>query len=510
MRRREFAAFTGLGIAGVALPAARAQVVAPDTTLLNTKLTPLGAERAGNADGSIPEWTGGWVEAVLPETQPIDENLYGGETPLQTVDAGNIAQFAPLLTPGTQEMIRKFGFSLQIYPTHRDAAAPQYIYDNTALNVTRAQFDPAGGRFGFTGAYGGVPFPIIDTKNPLTGGAQLIWNHLTSWRGTSLYTKYDPRFVVMDGNLSLSAVAISRFLYPYYDPEGGVETYAGWFSKVRKYYMPPHEPGWSPGYWDGDDPQQQKIAAAATVCTPTWNYKQSLTCFSTNPTVTSDALFFVQNPEERVWRALDEAGSYKWTTPDGTTHADNVPSQADVYAEFDLAASKIAGLDEYSCFDGAPSQHDWRFVAKQEMLVPYSCTAMHVHKAEDVLQPKFPNPDIVRWERHRVWVVEARLRPGETNALARRRLYIDEDSWLALLGEGYDADGKMIKYHAVYNRCIPSLPATCKLGSMVFDLRTGNYVFEGGVGDKDNRTDEFAAPQPEGVFEPQSMAMACY
>jgi hypothetical protein len=501
MRRRQFTVLTGWGIAGATIPAMQAQAAAPDSALLKTKLTPLGAERAGNADGSIPPWTGGLAEPLLPETQPIDIGVvYGGDEAFQTVDKGNVAQFATLLTPGTQEMIRKFGFSIKIFQTCRTAAAPQYVYDNTAQNVTRTQFDPAAVGMGFTGAYGGTPFPIIDTGNPKIGGAQLIWNHLTSWRGISLYTKYAPRFVVADGKLILSAVAISRFIYPYYDPEGGPETYKGWFSKVRRYCMPLNLSGWSPGYWSGDDPEQQKLANAASWCSPMWNGDEMLTCFSTNATTTPDMMFCVR-------RASDEITSF---VPMGTANAIKIPQEFNIYAGFDPAAAKIAGLDEYSCFNGTPMQYDWRFINKEEMLVPYNCNAMHFHPAQEVLQPKFPSPDIVRWEKHRVWIVEAQLKPGQTNALARRRLYIDEDSWLALLGEGYDAGGNMIKYHSVYNRCVGSLPATCELGSMVFDLTTGNYVFEGGVGYGNNRADEFAAPQPETLFEPQDMGIACY
>ena len=37
-------------------------------------LTPVGAERAGNADGSIPEWTGG-----LAKSEPIDPLVRYGD-----------------------------------------------------------------------------------------------------------------------------------------------------------------------------------------------------------------------------------------------------------------------------------------------------------------------------------------------------------------------------------------------------------------------------------------------
>ena len=75
---------------------------------------------------------------------------------------------------GIQWMIKNVGFSLPVYPTHRTAAAPQYVYDNTALNVSRTQLNPNGGRLGFTGGYGGIPFPIIDTSDAQVAGAQVF------------------------------------------------------------------------------------------------------------------------------------------------------------------------------------------------------------------------------------------------------------------------------------------------------------------------------------------------
>jgi hypothetical protein len=445
-----------LGIAGAALPAQ----AAPDPAQLTTSLTFLGTERAGNADGSIPAWTGGLSAPALPAGQPIDVKLFTDEAPLVVVSANNVAQYEKLLTPGTLAMVRKFDFRLKLYATRRTAAAPQYVYDNTAKNVTRSRLEPRGGQLGFTGGFGGVPFPVIDTQNPLTGGAQLIWNHLTSWRGVSRYSKFAPSFVVADGRLALSVASVSRNIYPYYDPGGSPDVYAGYFGKEHLYYkIPTNVQG------------EEKIS---------W--------FSTDPETDADITWYLLNGQGRVHK---------------------VPDPEKAYAASNPAASAITALDEYSCFDGTPAQYDWRYLGKQEMLVPYNCNAMHFAAAQDVLGVKFPNPDIVRWEKYRVWVVEAVLRSGATNALARRRLYIDEDSWLALLGEAYDASGALIKYHTTYNRCIPSLPATCKQGSLVFDLTSGNYVYAGGVGFGTSAADEFAGPQPSALFDPEEMCARC-
>ncbi len=178
MKRRDFGllASSSLAAAATAGPV-QAQAAAPDPSLLTTTLTPMGGERAGNADGSIPAWTGGLTAPPLPSNVPIDVVLFADEAPLYTVDATNMAQYQNLLTPATQAMMTKFGFSIKVYQTHRTARRHPQITCTiiSRKNVTNAKLDPAGGRLGFTGAYGGIPFPIIDTSDPLVGGSQLIW-----------------------------------------------------------------------------------------------------------------------------------------------------------------------------------------------------------------------------------------------------------------------------------------------------------------------------------------------
>ena len=454
MKRRHFGLLAGSSLATAAGRAGHAQT-APDPSLLGTSLTPMGGERAGNADGSIPPWTGGLTAPPLPADQPVVRPVFTGEQPLYTVDGSNMAQYAKLLTPGTQQMITQFGFSLKVFTTHRTAAAPQYVYDNTAQNVTRAKLDPAGGRLGFTGAYGGVPFPIIDTSDPLIGGAQLIWNHLTAWNDASYNTTFVPSYVMIKGRLLLSGGGPVRFTYPYYDPNGTVDDFDGYYSKLHVYYAAP----------------------AADVG------EEQLVWHSTNVNANPDIVWTLLNGQGRVRKAPNES----FDTPNPATNG-------------------IANLDESSCFYGNPSQYDWRYIGKQEMLVPYNCNDMHAHTAEELMLAHFLNPDIVRWEKHRVWVVEATLHPGQRNVNAKRRFYIDEDSWYALLGEAYDQDGNMVKTYALYNEAVPTLPGTTQQAEAIFSMITGDYTLGGSVTYPPFKSDTFIAPQPPSFFEPQVMA----
>jgi hypothetical protein len=454
MKRRDFGLLAGTSLAGVAtLRPARA--AAADPALLTTTLTPMGAERAGNADGSIPAWTGGLVSPPLPPTEAVSVHLFEDEKPLYTVTASNMAQYADLLSEGTKAQIQNFGISLDVYPTHRTAAAPQYVYDNAAKNVTRAVLDPRGGRFGFTGAVGGPPFPIIDTSDPLVGGAQLIWNHLTAWVGYSDLTMFAPGVVVINGQVILVAGTLSRTIYPYYDPAVTPETYDGYYSKGH--------------YYD-------KAPAAV-------EGQETLVWHSTNVNVNPDIVWTLLNGQGRVRKAPNEA----YDTPNPESNG-------------------IANLDESSSFYGNPSEYNWTYIAKKEMLVPYNCNKMAFGNLPDMLGPHFPKQEYVRWEKHRVWVVEATLAPGAHNVNAKRRFYMDEDSWYALLGEGYDAQGELVKAYGIYNECIPSMPGTIEMATATYALTTGNYIFNGNLNYAPFSGAQYLAPQNPSLFDPLQMA----
>jgi len=364
-------------------------------------------------------------------------------------------QFEGLLTEGTKYQIMTFGLTAQVYRTHRTAAAPQYVYDNAAKNVTRALVDPRGGRYGFTGAVGGPPFPIIDISDPLVAGAQLIWNHLTSWQGYSAITRFDPYMVVVEGEPILAAGTLCHTVYPYYAPDVTPDNYDGYYSKGHYYCKAP-----------------------ATVVG-----QETLVWHSTNVNVCPDITWTLLNGQGRVRKAPDEA----YDTPDAQSNG-------------------VCNIDELSCFYGNPSQYDWTYITKKEMLVPYNCNKILFSDVQRVLGPNFPRPEFVRWEKHRVWIVEATLAPGENNMTAKRRLYIDEDTWSVLLGEGYDTQGDLVKSYAIYNECVPSMPGTTEMSSATYALDTGNYSFFGNNNYAQFSTAEFLGPLPGADFEPQEMA----
>src|SRR5580658_8683906 len=78
---------------------------------LGADLTPLGGEKAGNADGSIPAWTGGIkspADAGFPNFHPGDfhPDPYASDKPLFTITAANMSQYAAKLTEGHKAIFK--------------------------------------------------------------------------------------------------------------------------------------------------------------------------------------------------------------------------------------------------------------------------------------------------------------------------------------------------------------------------------------------------------------------
>lgn len=453
MKRRIFNLLAGSSMAALKFGYGEAQAASPNASLLTTTLTPVGAERAGNADGSIPAWTGG-LTTLPPGLAPDDyiPELFPDEKPVLVINASNMTQHADRLSEGTMAMMTKYGFSIHVYPTHRTAAAPQFVYDNIAQNVTRASLLPQGGRFGLTGAYGGVPFPIPDTSDVFVAGVQIIWNHLSRWE--SYGCRYDGEcWLVSNGQLTLSGKAHILARYDYYAPQGNPVANNGrlWSESVQ-YFAP-----------------ASLIGQSFIV----YNNLQS-------PNMT----WLLEVGQARVRRAPEE----NFDTPSSN-------------------ANGIINYDEYNGFDGLPVEYDWKLIGKEEIYIPYNNNAIYGGPAETAHGPHFIDPDLVRWELHRCWVVEATLHPGERNVLSRRRFYIDEDTWTIGASDSWDANNNLYKVGILYNYCRPDLPGTIYGNFVDHNLQTGDYVSVLGPWNQGKKvTYKFVDNIPDSAFDPTQMA----
>ncbi len=396
-----------------------AAVTPQEAARLKGELTPLGAEKAGNKDGTIPAWEGGYTtvwpgyRSGQPRPDPFD-----AEKPLFQVNAKDIDQYADKLSDGVKALLQRHPtYRLDVYPTHRTTAAPQWLYDNTFKNATRARLVPnATTGSQVEGAYGGIPFPIP------RDGAEAMWNHLLSWHGQSFVQDFGAYVVAANGRPVLATAAIFEVQYPYYYRDGGLDNFGG-------------------NYWTG------KI----TTTGPPFRVGEKTLAFY--PAGKSLQAWQYLVGQRRVRRAPN----LEYDTPNFVT-------------------SGFSFVDEGFLFVGNMDRYDWKLVGKKEMFVPYNTQRFHTTNVDQVLGPRHLNPDHMRWELHRVWVVEATLAQGKRHVMPKRRFYLDEDSWQALLSDGWDARGQLWHVGQAMPVLVPELPGAPVFAHVIYDLLKGGYA----------------------------------
>jgi Protein of unknown function (DUF1329) len=379
-------------VAATASLAAQAAITADEAKALGTTLTPIGAEKAGNKDGTIPAYDGGLktAPAGFKAGDGIRPDPFAGEKPRLVIDAKNMAQYADQLTDGTKALLKTYpSFHVDVYPTHRTVAFPKYVTDGTAATAVQAKTTNEGRSI--EGAHAGFPFPIPKT------GYEAMWNHLLRFNGESYTAKYRNLNVDSSGHTALATEGASVEEFPFWDAsKTSSDTY--WRIKLM-YTGPARRAGEGLLIVDPLDMGQKDRRA--------WVYLPG---------------------QRRVKVAPDLA----YDTPNpGTAGATT--------------------FDDAFIFNGSMDRYDFKLVGKKEMYVPYNdYAAVYQSKQDDLVKPNHLNPDLVRWELHRVWEVQATLREGKRHVYSKRTFYLDEDSWAALASDNYDARGQLYRSGFAY------------------------------------------------------------
>jgi hypothetical protein len=425
-----------------------AAVSADEAAKLKTTLTPVGAERAANKDGSIPAWDGGMTKAPAgykagdPRPDP-----FAADKPVLTITAKNMDAHAARLTEGVKALLKKYpDFKLEVYPTRRSAAAPQYVYDNTFRNATKAK--AVDGGHGVEGAFGGIPFPIPKD------GHEVILNHRLSWTGTTVQAPVRVWVMTSDGKRAMASGGTQTFRRPYYDIDAAMDKFDGYY-QLGKFVV--SEPGSKAG---------EAILAhdglTATQPRGLWQYLVGQ-------------------------RRVRKAPSVAYDTPDSVT-------------------SGIGLFDEAFMLFGPLDKHDLKLVGKREVYIPYNNNRAASAKVADLVTPGTLNPALVRWELHRVWEVEATLAAGKRHVVPKRRYYVDEDSWQIVLLDGWDAKGEIWRTNYTLTLLAPDIPAV--IGNMLwggYDLQTGAYYLN--MASNELPVQYKAVPAlPRSFFSPEELA----
>ncbi|HEY1057551.1 MAG TPA: DUF1329 domain-containing protein [Limnobacter sp.] len=388
-----------------------------DYSKLGTTLTPMGAEKAGNASGTIPAWDGG----LSKPPAGFDANKgyldpFANEKPLFTITAANMEQYKDKLAPGQMELMKRFPtYKMVVYPSHRTAAYRADIYKyakEEAGSIKLAE----GGNGILNLKKSNVPFPIP------TEGVQVIWNHIMRDLGGSIHRISADFPVQTNGSYTLGkreeTIAFASYMN---DPEPNRIFYY-----MNKTLAPANAAG-----------------EVALVHEPLNQVQEPRLAWQYNP------------GQRRVIRAPELA-----------------------YDSPGIGADGLRTNDDFNAFNGAPDRYNWKLIGKKEMFVAYNnykLTSKDL-KYSQILGQSHVNQDLVRYEPHRVWVVEGTLKPGARHIYSKRVFYIDEDSWTILHGDQYDSRGGLWRVREVFGVQLYNAPTFAQAGEVIYDLQARRYL----------------------------------
>lgn len=382
--------------------------------------TPIGADKSGNGDGSIPAWSGGITKAQWPAA------IAGGriadpfpkDKPIFTITAANAQKYRERLSKGHLALFARYSdYTLPVYPTRRSVSYPQAIYDATQANVGKAKL---AGSDALEGARLGFPFPKPQN------GVEIMWNHRVRYRGNSSITQSTQAVVQMDGErqfLKQTERVLNRYAN-LKDPanlssENILLYYLTWFGKTK-----------------------------------------------------SDIDFLVLVHESA--NSLKQSRNI-WVAPPSIPKMIRIPPVG--YDQPFPGSEAIMFIDMVDMYNGAFDRYVWKLTGKQEMYLPYNSYRISDgrYKYNQLLTPKHFNQVATRYELHRVWVIEAVERDGKKHAFGKRMFYVDEDSWNIVLVENYDRNGKLWRFQEGHLLPAYGVQAANAAPVITYDLKDGRY-----------------------------------
>ena len=407
-----------------------AELSADQIARLGADLTPLGGEKAGNADGTIPEWNGGLTQA--PAGYQAGKHYvdpYAGDAIKFTITAANMDKYADKLTAGHKALLKTYSdtYKMNIYPTHRSAAAPQRIYDATRQIAATARLTADGN--GVEGVVNGIPFPIP------ANGLETIWNHLLRWRGNFLERRIVQAAPTRGGDYTV--VQFRDQISLLYSQENMTE------DKLNNLIL----------YFKQEVQAPARLAGGILLVHETLNQNRE------------NRNAWLYNPgQRRVRRAPNVAFDNPGTASDG-----------------------MRTNDQFDMYNGSPERYDWKLAGKKEMYVPYNNYKLQdpTLKYSDILKPLHINQDFPRYELHRVWIVEATLKPGARHLYKRRTFYIDEDSWQILAVDQYDNRDQLWRVSEGFAMTYYDVPSLWTSLEVHTDLQAGRYLAIGLVNESE-------------------------
>jgi hypothetical protein len=421
---------------------------------LGSDLTPMGATMAGNSSGTIPAWNGGIKSAADAGATGFKSgghhpDPFAADKPSYKVDATNMEKYAANLTAGHKALLSTYkgSYFMNVYPSRRSAAFPQRIYDAVKANAGSAKLTGSGN--GVTGAIGGPPFPAPKS------GVEVIWNHILRYRADIAERVIGQAAVTRAGSYNM--VKFHDETYIGYALPGATEAA---LDNVILYFI------------------QETVAPARLA-------GEILLVHETLDQTKEHRKAWLYNPgQRRVRRAPNVAFDNPGTGSDG-----------------------LRTSDQFDIYNGSPERYDWKLIGKQEIIVPYNAYQLHSNKLKnnDILKPLHINQQHARYELHRVWVVDATLKPGQRHLYKRRTFYVDEDSWQILVVDCYDARDQLWRVQEGHSINYYEIPTFWTTLETTYDLQSGRYLALG-LDNEEPVTVNFNAKKSAADFTPAAIA----
>ncbi|MDP9139376.1 MAG: DUF1329 domain-containing protein [Pseudomonadota bacterium] len=421
-----------------------AKVSAEEAGRLGKDLTPIGAEKAGSKDGSIPAWTPAAQRGTRSGEFAADAAIEA-EKPLFTITAANMAQYADKLSGGHKYLLRTFNtYKLNVYPSHRTAAFPEFINKATAENAVKCDLvgvdSPDNCKLGF-------PYPIPKS------GAEIIWNHRIKWRGDAVRRNNDQLIVQPDGTSSKAQLVEDvRFFYaneknpvPLTKDKG---LFLKYFSKIT---YPPRTAGTMILVHESGGTGEAGRAA--------WLYAPALKRIRRAPAVCCD------NPYEGT---------------DGNQFYDQV-----------------------DMFNGVLERYSWKIIGKKDMVIPYDGFKISRAKYSELAKPKHLDTDLPRYEQHRVWIVEATLQPGISHTFSKRAFYIDEDSWNIVMVDCFDSSGGLFRFQEGHLTPQYNVQTVFTVPEVIYHFDSGRYFLT--ALSAEGKPNDYTVDYSDAFFDPDSV-----
>mgnify|MGYP000107516857 FL=1 len=397
-----------------------AKVSTQEAAKLGAQLTPIGAQTSGNKNGSIPRYKGG-LKADASANPMTD--IFANEAPLFIITAENVAQYKDKLTDGQIALFEKYPatYKMPVYKTHRTAAYPQAIYKKAKRNATTAELVDGGN--GMTNFDETIPFAIPQS------GIEVIWNHVSRYRGGSVQRNAAKIPVERSGKFMAVKVR-SQLTSPHYLKDGYS---AKKDDNVLFYYT-------------------QAIKSPARL--------------------TGNVLL--------VHETIDQVNQPRlaWTYNAGQRRVRRAPQVA--YDAPGAASGGLSTADQLDMFNGAPDRYTWKLMGKKEIYIPYNSYKLADPKVKykDIVGTGHINQDHTRYELHRVWKVEATLKEGARHVYGKRTFYVDEDSWQIAIADHYDNRGQLWRASEGHALQFVNANTPWYVSTTNYDLFSGRYIVE--------------------------------